>query len=206
MIRFVNFITKLTAWPVQKILFRTRIYYEDKTVQSRKIKGRAIIVSNHTSVYDYAVFLFVFPFRTLRYQMAEVLFKKKVLGVYLKMLGGIYVDRASFDYSFMKKSEDILKKGGVVGIFPESRLPKKDEIPPIEFKPAAAFLALKTNTPVIPVFTSGGYFKKPCRVVIGKPMDLSLFVDSKKSEKENLADISAIMREKVISLGEMYEF
>lgn len=206
MIRFVNFITKLTAWPVQKILFRTRIYYENKNVQSRKIKGRAIIVSNHTSVYDYAVFLFVFPFRTLRYQMAEVLFKKKVLGVYLKMLGGIFVDRASFDYSFMKKSEDILKKGGVVGIFPESRLPKKDEIPPIEFKSAAAFLALKTNTPVIPVFTSGGYFKKPCRVVIGKPMDLSMFADSEKSEKENLADISAIMREKVISLGEMYEF
>lgn len=205
MIYIVNFLTKLTAWPVQKLLFRTHIYYEDKSIQSRRIKGKAIIVSNHTSVYDYAVFLFVFMFRTLRYQMAEVLFKKKVLGIYLRMLGGIFVDRESFDYSFMKKSEDILKRGGVVGIFPESRLPKKDEIPPIEFKSAAAFLALKTNTRVIPVYISGGYFKNPCRVVIGKPMNLSAYVDSTKTEKENLADISAIMREKVISLGEMYE-
>ena len=83
MIRFMNAFVKLTGWPAQLIVFRTKYYYEDKSVQSRRIKGPAIIVSNHTAVYDYACMLFVFFTRTLRYQMAELLFEKKLLGPFL---------------------------------------------------------------------------------------------------------------------------
>ena len=60
LIKFFNWFTKITAWPVQKLLFRTKIHYEDKSVQSRRIKGSAILISNHTSVFDYAAHLFVF--------------------------------------------------------------------------------------------------------------------------------------------------
>ena len=86
MIAFFNYFVKITGWIVQKIVFRTKIFYEDKKVQSRKIKGKAIIVSNHTSVYDYAVYLFVFFFTTLRCQMAEILYKKKPLAIFLNKL------------------------------------------------------------------------------------------------------------------------
>lgn len=67
MIRFFNTFTKITAYPVQKACFNTKILYEDKSVQNRRIKGPAIVVSNHTSVYDYAVLLFCFflPHRAL---------------------------------------------------------------------------------------------------------------------------------------------
>ncbi|MBQ1685110.1 MAG: 1-acyl-sn-glycerol-3-phosphate acyltransferase, partial [Clostridia bacterium] len=109
------------------ICFRTKVYYENKAVQSRRIRGSAILVSNHTAVYDYAVMLFVFFTRTLRYQMAEVLFRKKVLGPFLKNMGGILVDRDSTNYSFMSESARILEQGGVVGIFPEGRLPREGE-------------------------------------------------------------------------------
>ena len=97
---------KITAWPVQKIVFRTKIYFEDKAKQSRIIKGPAIIVSNHNSVYDFAVMLFVFPFRILRYQMAEVLFKKRRLRWFLKALGGIEVNRDSYSFGFIEKSKN----------------------------------------------------------------------------------------------------
>ena len=123
MIRFFNNFVKATGWPTQLICFRTKVYYENKAVQSRRIRGSAILVSNHTAVYDYAVMLFVFFTRTLRYQMAEVLFGKKVLGPFLKNMGGILVDRDSTNYSFMSESAKILEQGGVVGIFPEGRLP-----------------------------------------------------------------------------------
>ena len=52
MIGFFNSFTKITGWIVQKICFRTKIYYEDKAVQGRRIKGSAILISNHTSVFD----------------------------------------------------------------------------------------------------------------------------------------------------------
>lgn len=204
--RFMNGFTKVTAWPVQKVVFRTKIYYEDKKVQSRKIRGPAIIISNHTSVFDYAVFLFVFFGRTLRYQMAEVLFRKKRLGKFLRAMGGIYVNREANDYGFMAESEEILRRGGVVGIFPESRLPRAGEERPLPFKTSAAYIALSSGAPVIPVYTAGGYFsRKRARVIIGKPIDVTQFVDADASERENLTAVSEGMRNQIIQLGQLLD-
>ena len=145
MIGLVNWFTKITGWLPQLFCFRTKVYYEDRSVQSRRIKGPAVIISNHTSIYDYAVFLFVFWTRTLRYQMAEVLFKKPVLKHLLRGLGGIRVDRDVFDFSFVGESLEILKKGGVVGIFPESRLHLPGEECPLPFKTSAAYIAKESG-------------------------------------------------------------
>ena len=202
MIRFFNGFVKVTGYLIQKIIFRTKIYYEDKNVQSRKIKGPAIIISNHTSVYDYAVFLFVFPFRTLRYQMAEVLYKKKMLGLFLKCMGGIYVNRDTHDFSFIYKSEEVLSKGGVVGVFPESRIPKPEEERPLPFKVSAAYLALSSNVPVIPVYTDGVYFKKNrARVIIGTPLLAKDYADQELNDKQNLERVTEILRSRIIELG-----
>ena len=206
MVKFFNWFTKLTAWLVQKLCFRTKVYYEDKKAQGRHVKGPAILISNHTSVYDYAVFLFVFFTRTLRYQMAEVLFKKALLRNFLKLMGGIFVDRDSHDFSFMDKSQAILEKGGVVGIFPESRIPEKDEEKPLEFKPSAAALALAANVPVIPVYTDGVYFKKKrARVIIGKPVYPSELYNSQEDYKTNVENLTKELRSRIIRLGNTLE-
>lgn len=206
MIRFFNAFTKITGWPVQALCFRTKVCYEDRAVQDRHIRGSAIVISNHTSVYDYAVYLFVFFFRTLRFQMAEVLFEKQPLGLFLRAMGGIRVDRDAFDFSFVAKSEQILRRGGVVGIFPESRLPKPGEVRPLPFKPSAAYLALSSGAPVIPVYTNGSYFRRErARVIIGKPVDAASLVDPALSEKEQLAQLSERLRERIIELGRMLD-
>ena len=207
LIKFWNAFVKITAYLPQLVIFRTKVYYEDKAAQSRRIKGGAIIISNHTSVWDYAEYLFAFFFRTLRAQMAEVLFEKKPLGLFLKMMGGIRVNRGANDFACVTKSEKILEKGGVVLIFPESRLPLKGEERPLPFKPGAAYLALLSGTPVVPVFTNGKYFaKKRARVIIGKPIYARDLIDDSLSEKENLARITDIMRDRIISLEkQLYE-
>ena len=133
LIKLFNAFVKITAFPVQWAIFRTKVYYEDKSAQSRRIKGAAILVSNHTSVWDYAGYMFVFFFRTLRTQMAEVLFEKKPLGLFLKMMGGIRVNRGANDFACVAKSQAILERGGVVEIYPESRLPLKGEERPLLF-------------------------------------------------------------------------
>ena len=199
--KFFTAFTKITAYPMQFFCFRTKVYYEDRKVQGRRIKGPAIIISNHTAVYDYAVFLFVFFGRTLRYQMAEVLFEKKFLGPFLKAMGGIRVDRNTYNFSFIEKSEEILREGGVVGIFPESRLPRKDEERPLPFKPSAAFIAINCGVPVIPVYTNGSYFNsKRARVIIGKPINPSSYVDSSLSERENINKFTDVLRDKILEL------
>ena len=187
---------------MQFICFRTKVYCEDKKVQGRRIKGPAIVVSNHTSVFDFAVFLFVFFGRTLRYQMAEVLFEiNKILGWFLRKLGGIRINRKTYNFSFIDKSEEILRDGGVVGIFPESRLPLKDEERPLPFKASAAIIAMRSDVPVIPVYTNGKYFaKERARVIIGRPIYVNEYVDSDLTEKENARNISIIMRDKILEL------
>ena len=206
MIRFFNAFVKLTGWPAQLVCFRTKVYYEDKRVQGRRIKGPAIIVSNHTSVYDYAVMLFVFFTRTLRYQMAELLFEKKPLGGFLKALGGIRIDRGGTDMRFMSESAMVLQQGGVVGIFPEGRLPRKDETPPIGFRPGAAHLSLESGVKVIPVYTNGSYFsRKRARVVIGVPMDPKDHYDPDRTQRENDEAFAAAMREKVLELRSLLD-
>ena len=202
MIRFWNAFVKVTGYLPQLLVFRTKVSYQNKNVQSRHIKGSAIIISNHTSVWDYGAFLFVFGSRTLRYQMAELLFKKKMLSWFLRSMGGIYVDRNSHDFSFMAKSEEVLEKGGVVGIFPESRLPKEGEERPLPFVPSAAYLALRSGVKIIPVYTNGEYFSpKRARVVIGEPIDVSAMYDDDLAEKENLQNITETLRNRVIDLG-----
>ena len=111
---FWNAFVRVTAYPVQLPVFRTKVCYEDKRVCSRRIKGAAIVISNHTSVWDYAALMFVFFTRTLRAQMAEVLFQKQPLGLFLKMMGGVRVDRNSYDFGFVAQSQKILEKSGVV--------------------------------------------------------------------------------------------
>lgn len=202
MIAFWNWFVKITAWPFQKLIFRTRVIAEDPAVQGRRIHGPAIIVSNHTAVYDFAVLLFTFFTRTLRVQMAEVLFRKPVLGVFLRMLGGIRVDRDAHDLTGLNRSAAVLDKGGVVGVFPEGRLPLPDEERPLPFREGAAELALSSGVPVIPVHISGRYFSRGrmC-IVIGKPVDLREVCGGIADEREARRAGSGYLRGRVMELG-----
>lgn len=201
MITLFNWFAKITGWPLQFLCFRTKIFYEDKRVQGRHIDGSAIIISNHTSIFDYAVYLFVFWTRTLRFQMAEVLYEKPVLRLLLRCLGGIKVDRNTHDFGFMPKSLSILEHGGVVGIFPESRLPLPGEERPLPFKVSAAYLALESGAKIVPVVTNGSYFtRKRARVLIGKPLFAADLLEEGANETENLAIVSERLRERIAAL------
>ena len=194
---------KVTGWPLQLLLFRTKITYRDRAVQSRRIKGPAIIVANHTSVWDFAILLFVFIGRILRTQMAELLFNKGFMGPFLKGMGGIYVDRNAHDMGFVQKSLAILEKGGVLCVFPEARLPRPGEERPLPFQTSATYIALESGAPIIPVYTNGSYFrKKRARVRIGTPIDARALWRSDEDEKTNLERITGVIRQTVIELGE----
>ena len=202
-----NWFAKITGWIIQLVCFRKKIYYEDKKVQSRHIKGKAVLISNHTSVFDYPVTMFVFFTRTLRFHMSELVMKKPVLGVLLRMLGGIYVDRGANDYGHIAKSQRILERGGVVGICPEGRIPKKDEQTPLPFKTGAAYLALTADAPIVPMYTDGSYFnfKKRAHVIIGTPIYPLEVADTALSDKENIEKLNRVMREKIIALGKLLD-
>jgi len=200
---------KITGYPVDKLFIKPQYYYENEKVQNRKIHGKAIIVSNHLNFFDYAALIFAFPSRVLHCVIAEVAFGKNVfMTAFLSLLGSIRVDRFGHDFSFVGKACRILDHNGVVVMYPESRIPsaKKGDVPPLEFKPSAVYMALQANAPIIPYYSNGEVFsKKKYRAIIGKPIDVRALYDNSFDEKTNLKNISEILREKIIELRDNLE-
>ena len=201
-VKFANWFVKITAWPVQKILLRLSISYENPEAKRSYAHGPFILVCNHNSVYDYAALMFAFFRRTLRVQMAEVLFQKPVLGRFLRMLGGIRVDRDAHSFSCLHESQHLLENGWVVGIFPEGRLALPGETKPLAFQPGAALLALETGMPVVPAAVRGVYFRERIRSRIGEPMDLRQLTTEQEEPRKAVTEATRLLREKVIALGE----
>ncbi len=205
MISFLfNWFVKITGWLIYSVLFRPKYYYENKKRQSRRIRGSAIVVSNHASVWDVAIALFAFPLRTLRCAVAELMYKKNCFfTLFLKLMGTIRVDRNAHDLDFLSDCERVLSKGGVVEIYPEARIPRKDEERPLEFKTSAVLLALRTGAPIIPVCHNATYFGKGrTRVMIGVPIDVREMYDDAATEKENVIRITDCIRRKIIEFSE----
>lgn len=201
-----TWIVKITGYPIYWLVFRPKVYYENKKTQSRIIKGKAIIASNHTSVWDFALMMFLFPFRLLRCVVAKIIYTRFMMNILLPLFGAIKVDRHTQDYTFITKSLKILKKNGVVEIYPESRLPYKNEKEILPFKPSVIYIALESGAPIIPVYTNGKYFtKERARVVIGEPIYAFDLYDNNLSTKENIENITNTLRNKIISLGKEIE-
>ncbi len=202
-----NCFVKFTGFLPQLVMFRTKVHYEDKRVQSKRIKGKAIVISNHNGLMDFATLMFVFWRRILRCAVAEIMYQKNfVMTGLLKALGCVRIERDSHDFSWLEKFKRILDRNGVVEIYPESRIPNPGEERPLEFKPSYVYLALESGAPIIPVYNQGNMCSKTRNhVIIGKPIDVGSLYDPSLSEKENISKINTYVRSKIIELGKELE-
>lgn len=201
---FVLGFVKLTAYLPAMLFFKPKVYYLDQKVQGRKLPKPCILMSNHTSLMDFPLYLILFPRRTIRFLMAEVLFRKgKLFSWFLKSLGGLYVDRDGMSFDFVGQSLEILEKGGTVGIFPQGRLPVGGK--PFPFKPSISYIALRCNAPIVPVYTDGNYglFKRS-HVMIGTPITLPP-VEEEDLTKENYERLTRYLEQQEYKLKEELE-
>lgn len=193
---FVHFLvlwfTKLTGIIPCLLFYKPRVHLMNEKA-SRKLPKPAMLVSNHKSLLDFPLYLMLFPFRTMRFQMAEVLYNKsKLFAWFLHCLGGIRVNRDTQDMAFIGNTLEILDQGGTVGIFPEGRLPVNGV--PWPYKPSVAYIALHTNAPIIPIYTDGNYgIKKRANVMIGEPIDVRKYLNGEEVNQESYNRIASIL-------------
>ena len=200
--KIVLWFVKITGWIPHLFYFKKKIHYVNKKSQNRKIKGSALIISNHKSIYDVALYMFVFITRDIYMLVGEVMYKKnKLFSWFLNKIGGIKVERESYDFNFLTTTVDLLDKGKVVEIYPESRLPKKDETTMLPFKPSFIYIALESGAPIIPVYTDGNYKnKKGCNVVIGEKIYVRDLYDDSISQEENIEKLSTYVQDYIKGL------
>lgn len=197
---FLGF-TKLTGFPAY-LLFKPKIHLLKNA--KRRLPAPCILVSNHKSLLDFVLYLIVFPFRTIRFLMAEVLYNKgAAFSFVLNSLGGIRVNRDNHDFGFVSEAIEILDDKGIVGIFPEARLPVGGK--PFPFTTSTAFIASHCDAPIIPVFTDGTYkLTKRTHVYIGAPLYLSDFKKEGLDESAQLEHLTKVLEDKVRSLKDEY--
>ena len=194
---FVLWTMKITGWWSAMLYYKPKLYYMDRKQQGRRLKGACILMSNHTSFFDYPLHLALFPLRTIRFLMAEVLFRhSRLFSWFLYSLGGIYVSRGVMRKEPIDESVETLRRGGVVGIFPQGKLPVPGE--PRPFKPGIVLIALQSGCPVIPIYTDGNYglFKRT-HIMMGTPIFLRDYCSTENPTKEQLQELTALLEEKM---------
>ena len=144
-----------------------------------------IVCVNHTTLID-APLLDVKLCKRIRYLGKKELCKTKLSKWgQTKVLGTIPVDRGTADLAAVRTVLTCLKKGEIVGIFPEGTRNKSGNTEELqELKSGAIMFASKAGVPIVPII----YVKKPrlfCfnKVIVGEPFYVQ-GVDPKKLTKE----------------------
>jgi 1-acyl-sn-glycerol-3-phosphate acyltransferase len=138
--------------PIARWLIRV---YHRVRVEGRDLvpeKGPLIVVGNHLSVLDPFYIGAFFP-RLIRFMAKKESFENPLARWFLNQFGAFPVDRGKADLSSLKTAISVLRNGEVLGMFPEGG--RREFAPMRELKQGAAYLALKTGTPILPVYIEG---------------------------------------------------
>lgn len=191
----------LMSLPWYWLFFKRKVFYEDKKAQSRRVKGGALIVSNHFCPLDYLVNVVLFFPRKLYIVAAEMAFRNRLFRFSMKFWGGIEANRETKSPRFILEAAKEIKNGHLVQIFPEGHNTKDGKIQP--FYPGYVTIALRSKSPIIPVITDGNYglFKRT-HVMIGKPIDVRDYLTGEKHTKQDILRINEIIYQKAQALQE----
>jgi 1-acyl-sn-glycerol-3-phosphate acyltransferase len=142
------------------------------------LEGPVIIAPIHRSNVDFAFSLFISP-RKVFFMAKEGVFHPKLFGALLIRLGAFPVNRASTDRESMRLSEEVLRRGQALVVFPEGTRKSGTTVEPLH--DGAVFLAARTKAKIVPVGIAGSEKAMPVgakfprftkiHVVVGHPID-----------------------------------
>lgn len=200
---------KITALPGLWPALRYKLFRAPGAPKNRyaPLKQGGIIVANHRTVMDGLFLAYVFLFREVRVMAAEVLYQKnKPFAWLLHHLGFIKVERSALDLTAVQETAKTLKRGGVVILFPEGRLPLPHEKGSLlRFQPGAVILAHQVGVPILPMHIKGRYIRERVSVIIGEPITADTLIDPSLPFQEALTKACETLRQRVVCLGKELE-
>lgn len=130
--------------PMLHVYFRGRIYGAENVPQ----KGPLVVVSNHASDFDPPLLSCCIG-RPVAYMAKEELFHIPVFNRAIELYGAYPVKRGSADRSAIRAAIKYLEAGWAAGVFLQGTRTPDGKI--TEPKLGAAWIAAKTNAPLLPV-------------------------------------------------------
>lgn len=179
---FLYDLAKYTFWSVFGTVWRMRVYGSENVPKT----GPLIVACNHVSYFDPPVLGTTCP-RRIQYMAKEELFHIPVLGPAIRAVGAYPVDREGSATSAVKRSVEVLRGGGVIGIFPEGG---RNVTGAAQARGGVALLASLGKAPVVPARLTGtGNAKRleQFRVYFGRPLRLP---QDRKASREEMANFT----------------
>jgi 1-acyl-sn-glycerol-3-phosphate acyltransferase len=161
-----------------------------------------MLVCNHLNLVDPPV-LGALLRRRIVFMAKEELFHVPLVGWVVKWYGAFSVRRGQADRTALRRSTEILRQGGVLGVFPEGTRSKTGKM--IEAHPGVALIALMSGALVLPVAITGtdrirslfSLFLRPrITVRIGEPFRMGRH----RSDKASLAETTREIMGRVAAL------
>lgn len=163
-------------YKILKIIYSSllKVLYRPKAKGKENIpeEGAIMFVGNHRHAFD-PIVVMTYTKRVVHYMAKESLFRG-VHGKIFKEIGLIKVYRTRSNPMAVVEAEEILKKGGAVGIFPEGTRNKTGK-ELLKFRHGAVAIAKQANSRIIPFAIRGKYkiFRKGLSIEFGEPVDIS---------------------------------
>lgn len=153
----------LVKW-LTKIPYKMNISFEEELPADKGF----ILACNHTSNMD-PVMLGVACPRQVRYMAKSELFKIPVLGFLIRHLGAFPVTRGKGDTAAIDMAVQIVKEGGVLGIFPEGGRSKDGTFHKI--KSGTVVVASQTSADILPaciIYGKRRGLRRPVTIKFGR--------------------------------------
>ncbi|RME05186.1 MAG: 1-acyl-sn-glycerol-3-phosphate acyltransferase [Planctomycetota bacterium] len=148
--RFFSFL-KRVCWVYFRFAYKISVEGEENI----PTEGAVIIASNHPTYFDPLLLHLRSP-RKIRFLAWDLLFKLPVISLFLRYFGAIPVNPdISPNPGAYKRSLEVLRSGGALGIFPEGGRTPLEEVRLGSFRSGFARLALLTGASVVPVAIVG---------------------------------------------------
>ncbi len=135
--------------------------------------GAYVLAPVHRSNVDFALAALVTT-RPMRYMGKDSIWKSKALGRFVSMLGAFPVHRGSADRDALQACTDIVGGGSPLVMFPEGTRRTGPVVE--ELFDGTAFVAAKTDVPIVPVGIGGSEAMMPKGAKLLHPSKLVLVV------------------------------
>ena len=187
----------------------TLVFLRPKTIcigetKSTKIRGGALLSSNHLSYLDPVIIHTAFWRRRIHCIATKEIYAAKAMNWFFQKMHCIKVDRENFSMSTFHGVREGLNDERLVLIFPEGQV-NHEEGTVLAFKSGAILMAHQCNKPIIPVYiVKRNKWYERQKVMVGDPIDVRALC-GKMPTMAQLNAASDILRQKEVELMEKYE-